>query len=196
MSHSTLTIFRWQVCRTNSSLSRWVWTIASVQLHWPLNHDFLANIPIGRRNNNKKRIFWVSDSFALLHSSFTSMCWQWFAPPSHIETRDTCELVLSDRERHRQNRCSMRGEMRLMESQIKNASMQMLFIIVMKMWSRKTLLTALWEQEKNVENEKPSWIFFFSVTKNFSNYSSKICRELRSWIMFLSFHKSYALKSF
>lgn len=52
MSHATLSILRWQICRTHCSLRRWVGAIASIQLHRALYHDFLANVPVGRKKQN------------------------------------------------------------------------------------------------------------------------------------------------
>lgn len=52
MSHSTLTVLCRQVGRSNGSLG---WRVATIQLHWTLNHDFLANVPAKRNRNTQTR---------------------------------------------------------------------------------------------------------------------------------------------
>lgn len=52
MSHSSLTVLCRQVSRPNGSLG---WWIATVQLHWTLNHDFFANVPVERNRNTQTR---------------------------------------------------------------------------------------------------------------------------------------------
>lgn len=174
MSHPALSIFCRQICRSHGSFRWWV-RAASIQLHRPLNHDFLANVPVGEKGERERKIVLVVSRMCWpLTALLTSKCWQWSAPPFHSETRDTCELASSDRGRRRRSHCTRMGKW-------------------LRLMVRRGLQGSKSSQSKHIKNWNASTakvsgverFFFPTPTKSYSPLSERIKEEnkkiLTSW---------------